>query len=130
MKALASPSDAALFDKVIPTTAAPADSVSITSSSTPRKNLSRRSSLLDKMLAEDNRHQLGASLETNKGIQDENGNAAVCTNALTDFPEKFNDSNEENKRAVASMDIVPCKKNGGRSFLKKLFSRQKKGKRD
>ncbi|KAK4426381.1 Filament-like plant protein 7 [Sesamum alatum] len=127
LKALASP-DAALFDKVIST---PADSV-VTTLSTPRKNISQRSSLLDKMLAEDN-VRLGASLGTKKDTKNGNDNSAGSTNAPMESPSKFTDPNgtnnhdEKSKTAAASMDIVPCKKKGGRSFFKRLFWRRKKG---
>ncbi|KAK6128691.1 hypothetical protein DH2020_037541 [Rehmannia glutinosa] len=74
LKALASPSDAALFNKV---TSTPADSV-ISTLSTPRKNNSHRSCLLDKMLAEDN-HQ------TEKDDQNGYSKSAVSTNGALGF---------------------------------------------
>ncbi|KAL0325877.1 UNVERIFIED_CONTAM: Filament-like plant protein 7 [Sesamum radiatum] len=127
LKALASPSDAALFDKVIST---PADSV-VTSLSTPRKNISQRTSLLDKMLAEDKARPV-ASLGTKKDTKNGNDSSAVSTNAAMESSSKFTDLNgtnynEKSKTAAASMDIVPCKKKGGRSFFKRLFRRRKKG---
>ncbi|KAL0438414.1 UNVERIFIED_CONTAM: Filament-like plant protein 7 [Sesamum latifolium] len=127
LKALASPSDAALFDKVIST---PADSVA-TSLSTPRKNISQRSSLLDKMLAED-KARLVASPGTRKDTKNGNDSSAVSNNAAMESSSKFTDPNgtnhdEKSKTAAASMDIVPCKKKGGRSFFKRLFRRRKKG---
>ncbi|KAL7135522.1 hypothetical protein ABFS83_11G102700 [Erythranthe nasuta] len=117
LKALASPSDAALFEKVINTP--DAESV-ITTSSTPQKTFSHQSSsLLDKMLADDNNnnHQLfRASPETKKDIQNVNG-------------EKCTKDESKTGAAAASMEIVvPCKRNRGGSFFKKLFWRRKKGK--
>ncbi|XP_011083564.1 filament-like plant protein 7 isoform X1 [Sesamum indicum] len=127
LKALASPSDAALFDKVIST---PADSV-VTSLSTPRKNISQRSSLLDKMLAED-KARLVASPGTKNDTKNGNDSSAVSTNAAMESSSKFTDPSGTNhdekcKTSAASMDIVPCKKKGGRSFFKRLFRRRKKG---
>ncbi|KAK4390797.1 Filament-like plant protein 7 [Sesamum angolense] len=127
LKALASPSDAALFDKVIST---PADPV-VTSLSTPRKSISQRSSLLDKMLAEDKARPV-ASPGTKKDTKNGNDSSAVSTNAAMESSSKFTDLNgtnydEKSKTAAASMDIVPCKKKGGRSFFKRLFRRRKKG---
>ncbi|KAL0351755.1 UNVERIFIED_CONTAM: Filament-like plant protein 7 [Sesamum calycinum] len=127
LKALASPSDAALFDKVIST---PADPV-VTSLSTPRISISQRSSLLDKMLAEDKARPV-ASPGTKKDTKNGNDSSAVSTNAAMESSSKFTDSNgtnydEKSKTAAASMDIVPCKKKGGRSFFKRLFRRRKKG---
>ncbi|KAL8546325.1 hypothetical protein ACS0TY_006154 [Phlomoides rotata] len=127
LKALASPNDAALFDKVITKTA---NSVG-TTLPTPTKNISRRSSLLNKMLAEDNNPH--GSSHTSK--ENENGErfSSVGTNAATENSvksinsERF-DQEEKTRTSVASMDIVPCKKNGSRSFFKKLFWPQKKGK--
>ncbi|EYU39325.1 hypothetical protein MIMGU_mgv11b002100mg [Erythranthe guttata] len=116
LKALASPSDAALFEKVINTP--DADSV-ITTASTPQKKISHRSSsLLDKMLADDNNNNqlFHASPETEKDIQNAND-------------EKFTNKSKTGAAAAASMDIVvPCKRNRGGSFFKKLFWRRKKGK--
>ncbi|KAL3640283.1 hypothetical protein CASFOL_015251 [Castilleja foliolosa] len=128
LKALASPSDASLFDKVIST---PVDSV-ITSSSTPRRNISRRSSLLNKMAAEDN-FQISVSNETEKDTLTGNGDSGVCTNEETGISSKFINGNriidheDKSGKDIALMDIVPYKKNGGRGFFKKMFWRQRKG---
>lgn len=109
LKALASPCDAALFHKVI---SAPADSTVV-------RNISRRSSLLDKMLAEDN--------DTHGAARD--GNISSAATESTTNPNGINHE-DKSKTAVAAMDIVPSKKHGGTSFFKRLFSRRKKGKND
>ncbi|KAK4488399.1 hypothetical protein RD792_004162 [Penstemon davidsonii] len=117
LKALSTPKDAALLDKVLST---PSDTVA-TSMSSSRRNISQRSSLLDKMLAEDN-HQVGASSRTQDDIQNQNSYAATESK----FANLNENNKDDNKITAPSMAIVP-KKNGGKSFFKKLFSRQKRG---
>ncbi|XP_042037766.1 filament-like plant protein 7 [Salvia splendens] len=124
LKALASPSSAALLDKVI---SAPAGSP------VAAKNICRQSSLLNKMLAEDNNDTRGAS--PNSKNEKRNGivNSGLSTNKATDFSAKYANPNgmnheQKTKTAVAPMDIVPRKKHGGMSFFKRLFWRRKKGK--
>lgn len=126
LKALASSKDAALFDKVT--------SASIPN---PRMNASRRLSLLDKMLAEDNNDdQAGASLTTKDGDQIGNKNSGDSTNAAKESWSKLADPKEADcgaadRNRVVSMAVVPVKKNEGTSLLKKLFwgKRKVKGKR-
>ncbi|XP_042041925.1 filament-like plant protein 7 [Salvia splendens] len=123
LKALASPSNAALLDKVI---SAPAGSP------LSAKNICRQSSLLNKMLAEDNDTR-GASPNTKNENRNGIANSSVNTNEATEFLAKYANPNgmnheQKTKTAVASMDIVPRKKHGGMSFFKRLFWRRKKGK--
>ncbi|XP_057806676.1 filament-like plant protein 7 isoform X2 [Salvia miltiorrhiza] len=126
LKALASPCDAALFDKVI---SAPADSPVFV------KNISRRSSLLDKMLAEDSDTR-GASPDTKTENHKGNINSGVSSNDVTESsaqsvnPNGMMNHEQKAKSVVASTDIVPRKKHGGTSFFKRLFWRRKKGKND
>lgn len=108
MKALALPCDAALFDKVI---SAPAEPSVV-------RNISRRSSLLNKMLAEDNDTHVAAH----------NGNN--ISSAATESSAKSTSHEQKSKSAAATMDIVPSNKHGGTSFFKRLFSRRKRGKHD
>lgn len=122
---MASPNDAALFDKVVSKTA---DSVG----STPTKSISRRSSLLNKMIAEDNNpHGSSYSSKENQNGQCYSSfstNAAKENSVESTKSERFDHEERSRSRtSVASMDIVPCKKNGSRSFFKKLFWPQKKG---
>ncbi|KAH6799614.1 hypothetical protein C2S51_036098 [Perilla frutescens var. frutescens] len=119
LKALASPCDAALIDKVI---SAPTDSP------VGGKTISRRSSLLNKMLAEDN-DTYSASPTTNNEIQNGSINPTVGANAAMESSTKSDYPNGI-KTVVASMDIVPCKKHGGTSFFKRLFWRRNKVKSD
>lgn len=84
------------------------------------------------MIAEDNKPN-GSSPYTSK--ENENG---ACYSSLSTNAAKKNsvestsservDHDEKSRTSVASMDIVPCKKNCSRSFFKKLFWPQKKGK--
>ncbi|KAL1567820.1 filament-like plant protein 7 [Salvia divinorum] len=125
LKALASPGNATLLDKVI---TAPAGSPVF------EKNICRRSSLLDKMLAEDNDTR-GASPNTKNESRNGTVNSGVSTNENTEFSAKYVNPNgmrheQKTKTDVASMDIVPRKKHGGTSFFKRLFWRRKKGKND
>lgn len=125
MKALASPRDAAIFDAVIST---PADYV-ITSTA-PKKNVSKRLSLRDNMLAEDS-DQLDATPKTADDIQNGNNNSTVSINPASESSSNFNDPDgikgEADTVTNVSMAIVPHKKKESRSFLKKLFLWQKKG---
>lgn len=126
MKALASPIDAALFENV---TSTPSDTV-VTNVSTLQRNSSQRSSLLDKMQAEDN-DQIDASPMIKEDTQNVNNNPSVSIIAVVEPWRKFDDPNgnnlpEEENNKVASMAIVPMKKKEGKSLLKKLFWLKKK----
>ncbi|XP_051115438.1 filament-like plant protein 7 [Andrographis paniculata] len=131
LKALASPSDAALFDKVL---SKPDDSVG-TSPSSSQRNTSQRSSLLDKMLAEDSK-KITTSPISNADIKKTN----ICTssavaNAAVKICDKFATTNGINRKgergkAAASMDIVPRRKRRGWSIFRRLFWRRKKGNTD
>ncbi|GER52714.1 hypothetical protein STAS_30193 [Striga asiatica] len=126
LKALASPNDAALFDKICIST--PSDSV-VASSSTPRKNISRRPScLLDKMLAENNNLPTSALAENKNCVQNGNGESSVGTENLNKLITEDGNINHSSRseNVTAVLDVVPCEKNGGRGFLKKIFWRQKK----
>ncbi|KAK9285238.1 hypothetical protein L1049_024427 [Liquidambar formosana] len=136
LKALASPREAALFDKVI---SAPSD----TTTTTPKKNMSQRSSLLDRMLAEDDAETKDPKSPTTKEIicssnlqkppsfLDGNSNSAFSPDPAVEPPEKFLASNKMNQHddeaAIGSLAIVPSKKRGGVGLLRKLLWRRKKG---
>ncbi|CAA0832483.1 Filament-like plant protein 7 [Striga hermonthica] len=125
LKALASPNDAALFDKIHIST--PSDSV-VDRSSTPRKNISRRPScLLDKMLAENNL-PTSALAENKNCIQNGNGESGVSSENLNKMVngDGIIKHSRRSENATAVLDVVPCEKNGGRGFMKKIFWRQKK----
>lgn len=125
LKALALPKDAAIFDNSI---------------STPKKNLVRRSSLLTRMLDEDNDGQCCESPKTKERIVNGNSHCALGANneAVELHPEDVRSPNgnrntvEEKDQAntidekdgVDSLAIVRSKKKNG-GLLKKLLSCKK-----
>ncbi|XP_075105846.1 filament-like plant protein 7 [Nicotiana tabacum] len=123
LKALASPGDAALFDKVI-STSSETTSVTVT---TPRKSFGRRSSLLDKMLAEDNEMR---SPTTKEVILDAKRTTSSSVGGSVEQPEKSpltNGSTHSGYEAVnGSRAIVPSKKKNGLGLWKKLLRKGKK----
>ncbi|XP_009367334.2 filament-like plant protein 7 [Pyrus x bretschneideri] len=121
LKAMASPREAALFDKVI---THPSDTDTPTAkaaSQTPHRNLNQRSSLLDKMLAED-----GASInDFTSPMTKEVGSNSTSTlgpNILV-----LNSKYQNDNAAADSLAIAPSKKRGGGSLWRKLVWRKKKG---
>ncbi|CAK9159449.1 unnamed protein product [Ilex paraguariensis] len=130
LKALATPDDTNLFNEVIsvPTGA-------IVTAITPKKNIKERSSLLDKMLAEDNAES--------RDLRSSNTKEVICTSKpptlLDEYSysafgldsDRFLDSNgikpHDNEAVISSLAIVPSKKRGGRGLLKKLLWWRKKG---
>lgn len=128
LKALASPTEAALFDKVISSPANPIDA----NMTTPEKNTRRRSSLLDKMLAEDKYETEDLkSPKTKEIILDGNSHSAFGPNWTIEPPEKVASSNgvnySKNEAEIGSLAIVPSKKRGSGGLLKKLLRRGRKG---
>ncbi|GER30257.1 hypothetical protein STAS_06188 [Striga asiatica] len=121
LKALASPKDADLFEKVLST---PADLV-ITRMSTSKGNGNQRLSLLDKMLAEDNNVQIGVSPKTEDATENGHDNSAFSNNATSEPVSNFTDLNETghdaDRNAIVHKAIVPRKKKDSKSFLKKLI---------
>ncbi|XP_052206078.1 filament-like plant protein 7 [Diospyros lotus] len=120
-KALASPRDAALFDKLV---SHPSENIATTA--TPKKNLSRRSSLRDKMLAEDN-----AEAENPPKVLDVNSRSACLPNSTVDTSESFlhgNGTKHKEIQAVGnSLAIVPSTKKVGGGPLNFLLWIRKKG---
>lgn len=136
LKALASPAEAALFDKVILTpadnnaasatipevTTVPVETITI-NSTTPEKKVQQRSSLLDKMLAEDNADtQDLMSPKTKEIILHSEKHSTSRTNEAPDSLKRSTNSTEV---VVGSLAIVSNKK-GGRGLLRKLFGIGKK----
>ncbi|KAM1529524.1 hypothetical protein ACFX1Z_018721 [Malus domestica] len=124
-KAMAAPREAALFDKVITN---PTDTDTPTAkagSPTPHKNTNQRSSLLDKMLAED-----GASIkEFSSPISKEVSTSTFSTKRVIEPLENIlvlNSKYQDDNAAVGSLAIVPGKKLGGGSLWRKLVRRKKK----
>ncbi|XP_027348750.1 filament-like plant protein 7 isoform X2 [Abrus precatorius] len=134
LKALASSSEAALFDnRVVSTTSTMANP-------TQKKNLIKRSSLRNQMQAEDEakagKHQNGVS-ESDKDaqkpplVQSENENALETpNNSIVKGSETSltSEQNDGRNNATGSMAIVQSKKKGSFGFLRKLLSRRNKGK--
>ncbi|KAL5819658.1 hypothetical protein ACOSQ4_023500 [Xanthoceras sorbifolium] len=125
LKALASPKEAALFDKVVST---PADVTTATTTSTtplptlPKNKItSQRSSLLDRMIAEDN--AVGEDLNSPKTKESDN-NYKKKEKILVLNGDNYQD--EDPVPVGHSLAIVPSRKQGGGSLWKKLFSRKKK----
>lgn len=144
LKALASPAEAALFDKVILTPADnnaasattpevitdPVETMMI-NSPTPEKKVQQRSSLLDKMLAEDDADtEDHMSPKTKEIILHSEKHVASCTNEAPDTLKRPANSTEvdhhKNEVVVGSLAIVPNKKKGGRGILRKLFGMGKR----
>ncbi|GAB4848994.1 hypothetical protein Ancab_003807 [Ancistrocladus abbreviatus] len=125
LKALASPRDAALFDKVLPI---PSNTRDITIGAVPEnKTMDRRSSLRDQMLAEDDAE--AEQLESPKTKE------IICASdppklKVVEPSKEILLSSEINQKGnestVGSLAIVPSKKKGG-GLLKKLLRRRKKG---
>ncbi|KAL2522735.1 Filament-like plant protein 7 [Forsythia ovata] len=125
LEALASIKDAALSDKVASTSAD-------TSMSTPKRRINQRSSLLDKMLAEDNAQIVDIKFpETKEDVQDGTKYSAVSTDETTGSQVQLTNShginNEKDRSSVGSLAMVPLNKKQSVSLLKKLFWRKKKG---
>lgn len=134
LKALASPRDAAMFDKVFcntSSTAAPTTDVKKTNS---------RSSLRDRMLAEDDSKteipmspgikETTSTAETPKQflLHSDSFNALRAPNVLVRTPEAYlNSKYKGSNNSAGALAIVPSKKQGGFGLLKKLLLRRKKG---
>lgn len=129
LKALAAPTEAALFDKVI---VKPSDSKTTTGTITPtlkEKSTSRRASLLDRMLAEDDVATKNVKSPDTKEI-DSNSTAKLDPYGVIEPLEKIlvlGGKHRDDNAAADSLAIVPTKKPGGGSLWKKLLWRKKKG---
>ncbi|XP_027150913.1 filament-like plant protein 7 [Coffea eugenioides] len=128
LKALASPMEAALFDKVV---SSPSNPV-VATMTTPKKNTRQRSSLLDKMLAEDKYETEDLkSPKTKEIILEGNSYSVFGPNWTIEPPEKVASSNgvnySNNEAEIGSLAIVPSKKRGSGGLLKKLLRRGRNG---
>ncbi|KAM6558196.1 hypothetical protein CsatA_027435 [Cannabis sativa] len=132
LKALASPREAALLDKVFSTT-------SETPVANKDKRLSKRSSLRDKMLAEDdvkaevvssqNVKEMSSNVETDeKPAQSDSMNAIDSPSVPAHTTLACHSSScKISNNAAGALAIVPSKKKGGFDLLRKLLRRRKKG---
>lgn len=108
---MASPTEATLFDKVMLTS---------------KRNISQSSSLLDKMLAEDNVKICELSFSSNKEhIQNGVGHSAFSTDVAIES--RVTNSSRIDHKQDRTTAISPCKIKDCRGLLKKLLWRQKKG---
>ncbi|KAF7851800.1 hypothetical protein BT93_L2653 [Corymbia citriodora subsp. variegata] len=133
LKALASAKDAALFDKIIPSptdansSIATNGTMTIIQESPKSKSMAHRSSLLDKMLAEDN--AIATNLESSN-MKGENNDCSTLLNGLMDPSEKVLSLNgtktTDDHEAVGSLAITPVKKRGVGSLWRKLLWRKKR----
>ncbi|KAF3438984.1 hypothetical protein FNV43_RR17259 [Rhamnella rubrinervis] len=135
LKALAAPREAALFDKVIsnPTDANP-ETNTITTIASPienrDKNMYRRPSLLDQMLAEDVARAKDLKSPDTKEV--DGNSTTLVTNETIKPLEKIlvlNSKHHDEDAVVAVVDslaIVPSKKRGGGSLWRKLLWKKKK----
>ncbi|XP_011000757.1 PREDICTED: filament-like plant protein 7 [Populus euphratica] len=125
LKALASPREAALFDKVFTTTGATAAATNI-------KNMNRRFSLRDQMIAEDRSKAIILRSPTEDAQKSslnhtDNDNELISTNALVCAPEAyFGPKHKSGNAAVGALAIIPSKKQGF-GLLRSLLMRRKKG---
>ncbi|KAK6916422.1 Filament-like plant protein [Dillenia turbinata] len=116
LKALASPREVALLDKVFTTNSEATTNPSISNDKTP----SCRSSLLDRMLAEDN-----CDAEAFKSTMIKE----VITSVNTEKPMLLLTYGSENSRshqvgAIGPLALVPVKKRGGGGFLRRLLRKR------
>lgn len=133
LKALAPAKDAALFDKIIPTptdansSVATNGTMTIIQESLKKKSMARRTSLLDKMLAEDNADVTNLESSDMKG---ENNDCSILPGGLKEPSEKLLSSNgtkmTDDHEAVGSFAITPVKKRGVASLWRKLLWRKKR----
>lgn len=132
LKALASPREAVLFDKVFCNT-------STASPTTDNKNMNKRSSLRDRMLAEDGTKaeilksskikETISTADTQKELLNSNSNNALCApNGPVHTPEAYLSLKHKGvNNAVGALAVIPSKKQGGFGLLRKLLLRRKKG---
>ncbi|KAI8542127.1 hypothetical protein RHMOL_Rhmol08G0115200 [Rhododendron molle] len=131
LKALAAPKDSALLDNLVSN---PSDNFSTTP---PKKSINQRSSLLDKMLAEDNARNTMevfsiSGLKTPPAFLHGNSGSSLHPHGKEDSPERFlyriGSKCNGNEAEHGSLAITPVKKNGGGGLFKKLLWRRNKGK--
>ncbi|KAJ6777210.1 FILAMENT-LIKE PROTEIN (DUF869) [Salix koriyanagi] len=125
LKALASPREAALFDNVFTTTGA-------TTTATNIRNMNKRFSLRDQMLAEDRSKAIilrsptdDAQISSLNHSDSDNGKGLISPNALVCAPEAYyGPKNKASDAAVEGLAIVPGKKLGF-GLLRRLLMRKK-----
>lgn len=128
LKALAAPREAALFDKVISNPTGTNLTTTIASPTEHRdKNMHRRPSLLDQMLAEDVAKAKVLKSPDTKEV--DNNSTPLLTNETIMPLEKIlvlNSKHHNEDAAVDSLAIVPSKNKGVGSLWRKLLRKKKK----
>ncbi|KAL5053974.1 hypothetical protein RYX36_034656 [Vicia faba] len=127
LKALASSSEAAVLDKVASTT-------SYMDIPSQKKNLIKRSSLRNHMLADNDAKEgkhTSVKNEESKSIEDAQRASLVESEkeSALETPRVMVNGSEQNDRSSGTryLAIVTHRKHGGLGFLRKLFTRRKKG---
>ncbi|XP_065873731.1 filament-like plant protein 7 [Euphorbia lathyris] len=137
LKALASPCNTALLDKVMSTSTEATDaSVAVaaatisTTPAAPKTLMNQRSSLLDQMLAEDNVKKRDSDSKSRKIEGSEYDNSALVRKGVIEPLEKIlflnGSKRQDDNVATSSLAIVPSKKQGGGNLWRKLLWRKKK----
>ncbi|XAR74006.1 hypothetical protein NMG60_11008155 [Bertholletia excelsa] len=128
LKALAAPRDATLFNKLVSNS-----SDQSTMANTPNKNNNQRTTLLDKLLAEDGGEAGNSRFPnsyTSPSVLDGNSCPEYQRNGTLDSQQAFLWSNgikhDDNEATDHSLAIVPVKRKGGSALLKMLWWRRKK----
>ncbi|KAG2724371.1 hypothetical protein I3760_01G014000 [Carya illinoinensis] len=126
LKALAAPKEAALFDKVIASPMPTTPTTATTPAPPKDKIMNQRTSLLDKMLAEDD--AVAKNLQSPK-TKEIDGNFTRKINGPFQPPENIVVLNgvryEDDNTSARSLAIVASKKRGGGSLWRKLLWRKK-----
>lgn len=133
LKAMASPREAALFDKVITNPTDVNTTTAIATGPTSHKTTNRRSSLLDQMLAEDGTTTKDLTFPKTKEV-DSNSTSTFGPKRVVEPLENILNLNlkycaprEDDNASTGSFALVPSKKRGGGSLWKRLLWRKKKG---
>ncbi|GMH06410.1 hypothetical protein Nepgr_008250 [Nepenthes gracilis] len=137
LKALASPRNAVLFDKVL---SSPTNSVATITNAVPEnKKIDRRASLLDQMLAEDDvvaellespkTKEMICDADANKSPKDGNSDSGPKFKGLVENGKEMLGTGGQKKNdvaaAVGSLAIVPSKKKSGGLFQRLLWRKKR-----
>ncbi|KAL3583753.1 hypothetical protein D5086_014814 [Populus alba] len=132
LKAMASPGEAPLFDKVLSTftdTNTTAVTTSTSKALISTKNKNQRSSLLDQMLKEDSA-EVKDTKSINRKESDNNSSPTFISTKVIEPLEKIPVLNgikhQDDDVAINYLAIVPSKKSGGANLWKKLLWKKKK----
>lgn len=133
LKAMASPREAALFDKVITNPTDVNTTTAIATGPTSHKTMSRRSSLLDQMLAEDGTTTKDLMFPKTKEVDSDSTSTFGPKRVVEPLENilnlnlKYCAPREDDNASTGSFALVPSKKRGGGSLWRRLLWRKKKG---